>query len=423
MTEAFLHYLWQQALIQFHELKTTDGQDVIILDRGMLNTDAGPDFLNARIKLNQTLWAGHIEIHKKSSEWLQHLHHNDPKYNNVILHVVLEDDVDKSKLNIPTIIIKDKYESRYWLAYESMLQGKKLVLCSPKIEQVPSIIVEQYKERILLERWQEKLQDIQNLIPDQKNDWKNIAYFMIAKAFGFKINQDAMLLLAAATPLHILEKHKDQLQHLEAILIGQSGLIPTNFQDNYTKQLEQDYHFFRRKYDLVPINPIVWNYARLRPNNFPLIRLAQFAHFLFQTQCNFESIITHKRNILSYLKSLDIKTSNYFEQHYKLSFPSLSHSSKKLGNMGMQHLIINAIAPLKYWYTENYKKKTGEEYDHAIQLLMSLPKEDNQKTRLWPLENNQAFDSQSILQILNTRCHKRLCLQCSIGNYILKKLT
>lgn len=423
MTEAFLHYLWQQALIQLTDIKTTDGQNVIILDRGMLNQDAGPDFLNARIKLNNTIWAGHIEIHKKSSEWLAHKHQHDEKYNNVILHVVLEDDLAKNTLNLPTIEIQNRFDQKYWHAYQNLLNHPQTVLCSAHLQKVPSIIITQYKERILLERWQDKLEQLETIVPNISSDWKNMCYIMLAKAFGFKVNQDGMQALALHTPLSVLEKHKDNLSHLEAILIGQSGLIPTNFQDIYTKELEKNYHFFRRKYDLTPIKPIIWNYAKLRPNNFPLIRIAQFAHLLFQTQCNFELLITHQRPMLELLESLNIETSQYFQKHYKLSYPSLSTSSKKLGQMGLQHIIINAIVPLRYWYYQKYKKYNDHMYETTFNILTSLSKEINKKTKLWPLENNNAFDSQSIIQIINTRCEKRRCLDCSIGNYILKRLT
>lgn len=422
MNEHFLQYLWQNALVRFHELVTTDGQAVTIINRGMLNTDAGPDFLNAMVKIGTTTWAGHIEIHTKMSDWLAHKHNLDEKYKNVILHVVYTLDNSDATPHIPVVCIKDKFDDNLFSKYQEVFLRPCTLPCADHLHKIPSIIIEKYKETLLVSRWNDKHQ---HLLDDNKlplNDWRQLSYFAFGKAFGFKINQEGMQRLLQYTPMNVLEKHKDQLFQLEAILMGQAQLIPTQFQDAYTQKLEKEYHFLRRKYNLSPINGSVWNFSRLRPANFPSIRIAQFAHFLYQTQMNFETLISNERNMLQVLEQLQIKTSTYFETHYRLSDQSTSKSAKHLGKMAMYHLIINAIAPLKYWYQLQYKPHSDNQLETAIQTLMQLPAEKNTLTKLWPLDMSTAFDSQSILQLINTKCISKECMQCSVGHYIMKKI-
>lgn len=422
MNEVFLQFLWQNALIRFHELTTIDGQAIVVIDRGVLNKNAGPDFLNARIKIGDTLWAGHIELHVKTSQWLQHQHQNDPKYQNVILHVVWEHDKAIAINNIPTTELLGKYDEDYWQHYQALMHQETTLLCHKQLSQVPEIIISKYKETMLFDRWEAKEEALNALMEAAQQDWRQKCYVLLAKAFGFKINQDAFEQLALRTPLAVLEKHKDNQQILEAILIGQSGLIPETHQDTYTQQLEKEYNFLRRKYDLKPIQAHLWNYAKLRPANFPLIRIAQFAHLLFAIQFDFEQLIIKEKSVLNYLKSLQITASSYFETHYKLSHTSLSASPKHLGSMGIQHLIINAIAPLRFWYSKLYNTNKVSAYDTALEVLTQIPAEINHKTKMWPLPIEHAFDSQSVVHLINNKCSKKACLQCGIGNFILKKL-
>jgi len=421
MNEYFLQYLWQYALIYFHQLYTTDGQMVTVLDRGRRNDGAGPDFLDARVKIGRTLWSGHIEIHTRSSLWRQHGHHRDDKYRNVILHVVYEDDWQDNDSQIPVVEIRDKFPGDYLEIYTALMGQPYTVLCSAHLPQVPAIIVEKLKETVMAERWQQKFRLLTREWTPNRQDWKPLAYLVFARAFGFKVNQEAFETLVQQTPLSVLEKHKDNLFQLEALLFGQAGLIPEGFQDAYTRSLEKEYHFLRRKYSLVPMEAGHWNFARLRPNNFPTIRIAQFAHFLFQVQCDFGSLLMPDRYIKDWLQALSVQTSPYFREHYRLSDQSLHRSEKKLGTSGIYHLIINAIAPLRFWYETTFSPHKENAFEAAFDILLRLPAEKNAVTRMWPLKINNAFDSQSVIQLVTHKCTDKKCLECAVGDFILRK--
>lgn len=421
MNEYFLQYLWNYALIYFHQLYTTDGQMVTVLDRGKHNRGAGPDFLNGRVKIDGTVWSGHIEIHTRSSLWRQHGHHRDEKYNNVILHVVYEDDWPDNQTCIPVVVIKDKFPEAYLDIYIDLMSQPYEVLCSDRLTQVPAIIIEKLKESAMAERWQEKFRLLTSGWEAGRQDWKQLAYLIFARAFGFKANQEAFDMLVQCTPLTVLEKQKDSLFRLEALLFGQAGLIPKDLQDDYTRKLEKEYHFLRRKYDLVPMNTGQWNFARLRPNNFPTIRIAQFAHFLYQIQFDFQSLLLPDRQIKDWLAALSVHTSSYFKEHYRLSDQSLHRSEKRLGTSGSYHLIINAIAPLRFWYETTFTPHKENVFEAAFDLLLKVPAEKNAVTRMWPAAIKSAFDSQAVLHLINHKCICKKCLECAVGNFILKK--
>lgn len=421
MNEYFLQYLWNHALIDFCHLNTTDGQPVSVINRGVLNVNAGPDFLNAKIRIGATIWVGHVEIHLKTSLWKVHGHHYDEKYKNVILHVVYEDDEQGALAAIPLVEIKNRFDADYWHQYQDLMLQPYDILCHKYLPKVPSIILEKLKEDMLLTRWNDKFTLLSAAWSNNAGDWKQLVYLTLGRTFGFKINQDGFDVLVRHTPLHILEKHKDNLFQLEAILMGQAQLIPQDFQDAYTQKLEKEYHFLRRKYGIVPMNRTHWNFSRLRPANFPTIRIAQFAHFLYQIQFDFEQLLKNYQDYEQFLKKMDIKTSSYFKDHYRLSDQSMQSKEKKLGLMGIRLLIINAIAPLKYWYDTTFKIQHENSYDDAFAVLMQLPAEVNATTKKWPLVMNNAFDTQSAIQLINEKCTKKQCLSCPVGNFILKK--
>lgn len=420
MNEHFLQYLWNHALIYFHKLYTIDGQMVTVFDRGKLNLGDGPDFLNARVKIGGTMWSGHIEIHMRSSLWRQHGHHRDEKYKNVVLHIVYEDDWNANNTRIPVVEIKNRFPQEYLDMYTGLMKQPYGVLCKDRLSQVPTLIVEKLKETTMAERWQEKFRSLTAGWTRNRQDWKHLAYLVFARAFGFKVNQEAFELLVQSLPFLILEKHKDNLFQMEALLFGQAGLIPVGFQDDYSAKLEKEYHFLRRKYSLVPMPAGQWHFFRLRPGNFPTIRIAQFAHFLYQIQFDFQSLLMPERQVKDLLSVLAIGTSPYFREHYRLSDQSLHRSEKKLGTAGMHHLIINAIAPLRFWYETTFTPHKEHVFEAAFDILMSLPWEKNATTRMWPLQMQNAFDSQSVIHLVNHKCAHKKCLTCPVGSFILK---
>jgi hypothetical protein len=422
MNEMFLQYLWLHSLIDFNNLYTREGLKVCIIKKGYWNKGAGPDFLDAQIKIGDTLWAGHIEIHLKTSLWLVHKHDYDDKYKNVILHVVLEDDAPELLLHIPHVILKNKFDHSLYIKYEQWWMAQpEAVICSAYLPNIPSIIINNTKERAMIERWETKYQKFIGKFETNQINWRSLCYEIILHAFGFKINQTGCERLAENLPLNILEKHKDNLFQLEALIFGQAHLIPNALQDNFTSKLEQEYHFLRRKYNLIPINGSIWNFSKLRPVNFPTIRLAQFAHFLYQLQFNFEFLLRVSADKLERsIKALNISTSAYFDTHYRLSSPTTNIKKKNIGDMSIQHLLINAIIPLRFWYHKIYGKTNEDGYENAISALYLIKPEINNITKLWPLKIENAFDSQSLIQIITSKCQHKKCLECSIGHYIFK---
>ena len=416
MTERLLQYIWQFQHFNGSLLQTTDEQSLLVIQPGLCNANQGPDFLNAKIKIDTTIWAGSIELHINTSDWQQHNHSSDKNYKNVILHVVWNDDHDL-QLPFPTLELQNRVSKLLLKKYDELMQGTQFIPCEKQIRQVNEITVISWKERLLVERLQHKAQYIETLLQQNNQHWEEIFWWILARNFGTKINSDAFEKMAQSIPMNILAKHKQQLHQLEALLMGQSGLLDKVFEDDYPVMLQKEYHFLQKKYRLNKIHASLY-FLRMRPANFPSVRLAQLAALIHQSQHLF-STIKESVNFNDVLQLFSVTANDYWHYHYVFD-EAASFKKKTLGKQMVQNIMINTVVPVLYAYgyfnnNELYKNK-------AMQWMGQLAAESNSITKgfeLLGLENKTAFDSQALIQLKNEYCDKKRCLQCAIGNKIL----
>jgi len=421
MKEDFLYYLWRTKRFDLNELKTTSGDEITIQNGGELNHDAGPDFLNARIKIGDTLWAGNVEMHLKSSDWISHKHHQDPAYDNVILHVVLEEDqtiVRNCGEQISCLELRKRVPPKISKIYNKLLQNGHWIPCQHLIHKVPEITRNLWLDRLLVERLEIKISEMEKSLALNQNNWEETFYQFLARNFGMKINAEPFEQLAKSIPLITLSRHKSNLLKLEALLFGQAGLLERDFNDNYPKKLQKEYQFLKQKYQLQAINGVSWKLLRLRPANFPTIRIAQFATLIHQSVHLFSKILVAK-NAKEIENMFDVKISNYWQTHYVFDKPSIKRN-KSFGKTAVHLLIINTIAPFLFLYG---KKKGDERYkEKALQLLEELKPEKNNIMDKWKslgFEATSAYQSQALLHLKNNYCKAKKCMSCAIGNAVL----
>ncbi len=423
MREDFLHYLWRRQSFDQKELRTTAGENISIIEPGRHNRDAGPDFLNARVRINGTLWAGNVEMHLRSSEWYTHRHHEDSAYNNVILHVVLDEDVviphaDGSR--IACLNLRKRLPVGLSKQYLRLLHNEHWIPCQTSLHTAPPVTRSLLLDRILIERLEERTSAMAKRLLDNGKDWEETFYQLLAAGFGLRVNRDPFLLLAESIPLKVLLRHKHSLRQIEALLFGQAGLLDEAFSDKYPLGLQQEYQFLRHKYQLQPIATTHWKFMRMRPANFPTIRLAQFATLLFRSGQLFSKMLV-AQNLREIENALVVELSNYWQTHYR--FDSLSKKSNKtLGRSSIHLIVINVIAPLLFLYGQ---ERDDQRYkDRALELLEEVPAEQNQIISQWKTlgwEAHNAFDTQALLHLKKHYCDKRRCLDCAVGCSILKK--
>lgn len=421
MKESILHYIWQQKIFSNVGLKTTDGELVEIIDTGKLNTDAGPDFFNAKIKIGNTLWAGNVEIHIAGSDWYKHSHQNDKLYDNVILHVVKLADADVFRSDgekIPTMILQ--YPESVEQNYEELLKNQLWIPCALKINAVPDIFINAWKTALLTERLESKTGNIRTLLQENTQHWEEAFYVTLARSFGFGTNSQAFELLARSTPLGVLAKHKNDLQQLEALLLGQAGLLEKDKTDEYILKLKQEYLFLKNKFNLQGIGAEQWKFLRLRPDNFPYIRIAQLANLIHKSSKLFSKMIENP-DIDLFKELLQTEPSEYWNTHYLPGQPT-KEKHKKLGESSINSLIINTVVPFLFCYADLKGKQDLK--DKAIQLLNEIPAEKNAIISGWTnlgIQSESAFDTQALLQLKKNYCDEKKCLRCRIGHKVLTK--
>ena len=423
MKEAFLHYLWQSQRIDPIGLKTTEGSPISIIKFGQLNTHAGPDFQNARIIIDGMQWNGHIEMHLKSSLWYQHAHDLDPAYENVILHVVLEDDFPvkrKGGALIPTLEIRDRIPSGLIRNYQRLMAQKAWIPCQSNFRSVKEIIIQATLDHQVINRLERKTKDVAEKLVANKSDWEKTFYELLARNFGLKVNATPFYMLAKSISLKILLRHRNKLQELEALLFGQAGMLEKEFSDAYPKKLKQQYQVFKNKYNLEPISLTTWKCLRLRPPNFPTIRIAQLARLFFQSNHLFSKILAIK-NTKEIVHMFDLEISQYWKTHYQFDKKS-KPANKKLGKTTIHLFIINTIVPFLFLYG---KCKGLVKYQElAMKLLEELPAENNSIISGWKkmgVTVDDAQRSQALIELKTKACDRKKCLRCQIGHVILSK--
>ena len=419
MRESILHYVWQHKLFIAQQLFTTEGEPVAVIDVGKYNTDAGPDFFNAKIRIGETLWAGNVEIHTRSTDWNKHSHHSDKAYDSVILHVVSEVDGEIFRADgakIPQLVLI--YPSHIAENYDRLITEQKWIACADKLAAVPGIVIESWKNALLTERLEQKMQAIITLLTESNQHWEEAFYITLARNFGFGTNSQAFESLSKSIPLSVLGKHKDQLLQLEAVLFGQAGLLTDEATDEYSIRLKQEYSFLKAKFGLQPMNASQWKLLRLRPDNFPHVRIAQFASLIHSSSKLFSKIVENPE--MEYLRSIFVcEPSDYWKRHYLFAHESPT-SDKKLGAQSINVILINTVVPFLFCYAQ--QKNNQQLKDKALQLLEQLPSERNAIITAWQklgINSASAYDSQALLQLKKQYCDDKKCLRCRIGHKVL----
>lgn len=419
MKESILHYVWQHKLFTAHDLVTTEGEKLEVIDPGRINIDAGPDFFNAKIRIGETLWAGNVEIHTISGDWYKHNHQTDLAYDTVILHVVLKADCVVYRSDgelIPQLELK--YPSQIDTNYEMLVNQQKWIACSDVINLIPLIFIESWKDALLTERLEQKMNSIEQLLSENNQYWEEAFYITLARNFGFNTNSQAFEMLAKSLSISILGKHKDNIIQLEALLFGQAGLLNPDKQDDYSIKLKKEYDFLSVKYGLVPMGSSQWKLLRLRPDNFPHVRIAQFAALIHSSTKLFSKII-EDTNIESLRKLFQVEPSDYWKTNYLFSHKS-TRRIKKLGTQSINGILINTVVPFLFCYANH--KNNDELKNKAIQLLEEIPAEHNNIVNGWVktgLKTENAFDTQALIQLKKQYCDVKNCLRCRIGHKVL----
>lgn len=426
MTEAFLHYLWQHQMV-CKGLATTDGQPIVVHRAGELNRDAGPDFFNALVVIGNVEWAGNIEVHLRSSDWNTHRHSRDKGYNNVILHVVYEHDCEIQLENgnvPPTLELKHYIHPALVANYESLIQPSTTdgVPCAQRLPGVPSFIVNSCLDRMTVERIEAKSQVVRRLLDESRGNWEQTCYWLMARYFGGKVNALSFELLAKATDQRFLARWKDNPRRIEALLMGQAGMLKGYFEDDYPRQLQADYEALRTGASLTPIANYLWRFFRIRPSAFPTLRISQFAN-LVASSSNLFSTLLEITDAKEMEKLFDCRAADYWDNHYRFDQPTGKSTPKRMGRMQADLLIINAWVPLLFVYGEMRGQQQYKE--QAVSLLQQLPAEENAIIRQFQaagIAPDNAAQSQALLQLKNCYCSGRQCLHCSIGHSIIKQI-
>ncbi|MEO6251750.1 MAG: DUF2851 family protein [Ferruginibacter sp.] len=417
MTERLLQYIWQFQYFNAKELQTDEGEALQIIHPGMFNTNQGPDFTDAKIKIGATIWAGSIELHINSSDWKNHKHSGDKHYKNVILHVVWKNDINLN-LSFSTLILQDKVPKILLNKYDELMNTDSFIPCEKNIHQINMLTWQSWKERILVERLESKTRYVFDQLQQNNNHWEEICWWLLAKNFGIQLNGIAFEKMARSIPMNILAKHKDQIHQVEALLFGQAGLLEVDFTGDYPKLLQKEYQFLRKKYKLQKIEASMI-FLRMRPSNFPTIRLAQLA-MLVHKSLHLFSKIKESAGIKSIKEILQVTANDYWHYHYVFDEPT-AFKKKKLGEQMTANILINTVVPILFAYGHYHHE---EQYkDKALQWLEEIKAEKNTITNGFTslqIENRTAFDSQALIQLKNEYCNKKRCLDCSVGNKLLR---
>lgn len=420
--EQLLQYIWKYRLYQAAALQTVDGASVEVIDAGQHNSHSGPDFFNAKLRLDGTVWAGNVEIHLRSSDWMRHGHHDDKAYDSVILNVVEVYDAEISRSNgekIPQLILPFPETVREH--YRNLVAVDSVIPCRNQLRDIDPFLFLSWKNALLTERLERKTESIRLLLDQNKQNWEEAFYITLLRSFGMGINSDAFERLARSLPLSFILKHSDSLLQVEAFFFGQAGLLDIEGVDNaYLKLLRREYHFLQNKFGLKPIEREAWRFLRLRPANFPHIRLAQTAALYHKMPMLFSKIISIVKPDEFY-KLMEIEPSVYWQTHYDFETDSVSRT-KHLGKTALQVALINAVVPMMF----AYGTATGQEElcSRALSLLESVKGEDNSVVREWRsagMTIDSAYDSQAVLQLQKEYCDKKKCLYCRIGHRILSR--
>lgn len=424
MREDFLHFIWKYKKVQTNQLFTSQGENIEIVSEGTHNQLSGPDFFNAQVKISDQLWAGNVEIHIKSSDWYVHGHENDTNYDNVILHVVWEDDVAifrKDNTQIPTLELKKIIPQKVLERYQSLFDTskKKFINCEKQITSIDDFSFKNWLERLFFERLEQKAIYVEELLEKYNNDWEQVLFSLLLKNFGLKINGNSFKSLSEHLPFSTVRKISDNTTQLEAIFFGMVGFLEDDeISDHYYTNLKKEFSYLAHKFKLNKEGVEQPEFFKLRPPNFPTIRLSQFAAIYAENQNLFSKILASS-TLEDIYKLFNVQASDYWTTHFTFGKAS-KKSEKKLTKKFIELLLINTILPLKFCYARSLNR-TGDV--SIVDIISAIKKEKNNIIDQYlalGVKVDNAFESQAILELYNNYCSKNNCLQCAVGNHLLK---
>ena len=423
MKEDLLQYIWQFQYFNNSELLSSSGDSIQVMHPGIHNTNQGPDFINAKIKIGKTIWAGNVELHINSSDWNVHNHSADLNFNNVILHVVWNNNVaikDATHKDLSTLELKNRVSKLLLERYRILMESSQFIPCETQLQQVNELTLTNWKQRLVAERLIAKSGNILAILKETNFHWEETFWWLIAANFGLKVNSDMFQQIAKLLPVSILAKHKNRIQQVEALLFGTAGLLKAGFTEKYPLMLQKEFSFYQKKYQLKTIDGGL-SFLRMRPANFPTIRLAQLAMLIHESEHLF-SKIKDASSVKEVKKMLEVSANDYWHYHYV--FDEISDCKvKTLGKQMIDNIIINTIVPVLFAYGLHHHEQVYK--DKSVKWLEEISAEKNSITKGFEhlnFSNKNAFDSQSLIQLKNEYCNKKFCLRCAIGNSLLKKV-
>ena len=422
MNEDFIYYLWKYQKFSTSQLQTSSKENIQVIQPGTHNTEnAGPDFFNAQLIIGDQKWAGNVEIHVKSSDWFLHNHQQNSNYDSVILHVVWEYDTDVYRSNnteIPTLEVQSYVSEKALNAYTKLYSksNKKWINCENQVQEISDFTWKNWLERLYFERLGEKSFLAEKILKESKNNWEATLFIILAKGFGGNINGETFLKIAQSIPFQIIQKTKNSVQ-LEALFFGQANLLNQNLEEEYYQLLSNEYEYLKHKYQLIPQVGLQVHFFKLRPPNFPTIRLSQLASLYSEYPNIFQELIINN-SLAKISKILSVIASEYWDTHFNFG-KETPKRTKKVSAAFIELLIINSILPLKLVYQKSVDKLNP---DSLLELIKNLKIEKNSiitnyKKLGVPVEN--AMDSQALLTLKKSYCEKKACLQCQIGYQLL----
>ncbi len=423
MEEQLLHFIWHRNLYNADNLRTTTGDIIEVLHPGTPNQDQGPDFLQSRVRIGQQLWAGHVEIHIRSSAWYLHMHEHDSHYNNVILHVVWEEDQPALTLDgyrIPCLELSGRVDHTLLDRYRRLMNNVEWVPCAAALHTIPELLRTAWLERLMAERLEEKSDHIVRMLERFQFDWEQVFYIMLARQLGAPANRAAMEELAIRIPLRLLLKHRDRPDQAEALLFGAAGMLGKEIQHPYVLQLKREFEFQSLKHHIRPMPALHWKFMRMRPAHFPSLRIAQLANIIIQSD-GFVSLIESFTPARDWVRLFSVTPPDpFWDTHYHLK-EEAPPASKRLGKKTSETLLINVVIPLMFVYGKHQGKPALK--DFALTMMTKLEPEQNAIVSGWKTCGWAALDagqSQALLYLRKQYCDQKRCLHCAIGLHVLK---
>lgn len=425
VSEKFLHHVWKFGWLSSRKLTTAAGQKIEVLHPGVHNHNAGPDFMNARIRIDNTLWWGNVEIHIRASDWYRHHHQSDDNYKNVILHVVLDNDANidlHTPGDLPVLDLSQHIDWDIWKTYQNWIKNYQWIPCESIMHKTDSTHRFMAADRLLIERLHTRVTTIFESIERTGGDWSQVAFIELCKAFGFKSNSLAMEMLANSIPYKIIARYSSDLFQIESILFGQAGMLTSECPDEYEQRMRSEYALLSSKYKLAPLSKAIWNFGMVRPYNSPLIRLAQLASVLHKTNHLASSLLHLEINELTQL--LSVSAHPYWQTHKQFGIFRKKAMNTSIGKLSANQIIINVVARLRFAHGKFHNNESM--INDTLELLHRLPAERNQVMQQWQklgMPAEHAGDSQALIQLYSVYCTHEKCIECPIGISLLSKQT